>query len=92
VFGRAYRYGRGQLRSVRAKDPSTHPNFLGLPLRLFVKPLKPALRIAKAWLSSDEKNLFSAGWDFHFFLGYAVEAFLFGPRSEARVEHLTSHL
>jgi len=88
VFRRAVRYGRGHFRRARAEDPSVYPNFLGLPLRLAVKLVKPSFRIAAASLRSDDRKVFSARWDFHFLLGYVIEAFFVGRDAQSNGERL----
>jgi L-malate glycosyltransferase len=75
VLGRAVRYGRGSFRRAKAGNPAVYPYVFGMPLRVSLKVCKPALRIAKAWLASDDRELFTARWDFNCFLGYTIEAF-----------------
>lgn len=77
VLGRALRYGRGSFRRTKSSDPLAYPDWLGLPVRLSIKLLKPAVKRVKARLSSDKKNLFLARWEFNYLLGHVAEAWLY---------------
>jgi len=77
VLGRARRYGRGSFRRIKASDPLAYPDWLGLPMRLTVKLVKPAVKRIKARLSFDKKKSFLARWEFNYLLGYVVEAWLY---------------
>lgn len=74
VLNRAVRYGRGSFRRAKSADSNVYPNWLGLPLRLLIKLLKPSLRIAKARISANQRELFLSRWQYHYLLGYVIEA------------------
>jgi glycosyltransferase involved in cell wall biosynthesis len=74
VLRRAVRFGRGQLRLQEAAEPETISSWLGVPPRVFPRMFKRGIRIAKAWLSSNEQELFSARWEFNCLLGHVLEA------------------
>jgi L-malate glycosyltransferase len=74
VMGRAVRFGRGQLRLLKAEDPAAVPHWLGVPLPVFPRMIKRVLRMTKGWLMSDEQELFSAHWEFNYLWGYVIEA------------------
>ncbi len=84
VLRRAVRYGRGSFRRLRAADPAVYPYSLGMPLCLSMKVCRPALRMAKAWVSSNEQKLFSARWDFNYFIGYIIEEYHMRQKDSAR--------
>lgn len=74
VLGRALRYGRGSFRRAKAADPSLYPYYLGQPLRLLLKLIKPRMKIAASGLTMNKKKLFLARWEFNYLRGYVVEA------------------
>jgi glycosyltransferase involved in cell wall biosynthesis len=74
VLRRAVRFGRGQLRLLQAAEPAAVPSWLGVPARVFPRMLKRGIRMARAWLSSNEQEMFSAQWEFNYLLGHVLEA------------------
>lgn len=74
VFGRALRYGRGSFRRAKAQNPAIYPYYFGVPLRLWIKLVKPCLKMAAAQISRNRKRSFSARWEFNYLLGHVVEA------------------
>lgn len=74
VLRRAIRFGRGQLRLLRAAEPSVDQWWLGLPRGHFARMFKRVIRMAKAWLTANEKELLLARWDFNNLLGHLIEA------------------
>ena len=74
VLRRAIRFGRGQVRLLRAAEPSTVQSWLGVPPRVFLRMFKRGIRMAKALLSSNEQELLLARWEFNNLLGQVIEA------------------
>jgi len=86
VLGRAIRFGRGQLRLLKAAEPGAVPSWLGVPPRIFLRMFKRGIRIAKAWLTSNERDLFSARWDFNNLLGHVLEGRQLRRQSRVRAD------
>jgi len=74
VMKRAIRFGRGQLRLARAAQPEYGSSWLGVPLIFFPRMFKRGIRMAKGWLTSNERDLFSARWEFNYLWGHVIEA------------------
>ncbi len=74
VMERAVRFGRGQLRLLKAEDPAAVPHWLGVPPPVFPRMIKRVLRMTKGWLMSDEQELFLAHWEFNYLWGHVIEA------------------
>ncbi|MGH9493518.1 MAG: glycosyltransferase [Candidatus Sulfotelmatobacter sp.] len=77
VLKRAIRYGRGMFRLHNRTDNSEIARSwfeMPIPLRLYVKLFKEAIKIAKARVRSDERGLFSAHWRLNYLWGYVIEA------------------
>ena len=80
VLRRAIRFGRGQFRLSIMVEPASARPWLGVPSRYFLRMLKPLIRIAVAWLKSNEQKLLVARWDLNYFWGQIVEARLWHGR------------
>jgi L-malate glycosyltransferase len=74
VLKRAIRFGRGQLYLSKAAEPTAAPSWLGVPSCYFLRMIKRWIRIAAAWLKSDEQELLVARWELNYLWGYIVEA------------------
>jgi glycosyltransferase involved in cell wall biosynthesis len=74
VLRRAIRFGRGQLQLLRAAEPAAVPSWLGVPPRYFLRMLKRWIRIAAAWIKSDEQQLLMARWELNYLWGHVLEA------------------
>ena len=74
LLKRAIRFGRGQLRLLKASNPEEVSRWLGVPRRCFLRMIKRLMRIAVAWLKSDEKRLLVARWELNCLWGNVVEA------------------
>ena len=74
VLKRAIRFGRGhQLRALK-EEASAGASFLGVPPRYFLRMLRRWIRIAGAWLRSDEQEMLVARWELNYLWGHVVEA------------------
>lgn len=73
ALSRAIRFGRGQLRLLRASEPEAIPSWLGVPPSIFPRMLKRGIRIVKSWLLRNEQKLFTAEWEFNNLLGHVLE-------------------
>lgn len=80
VLRRAIRFGRGGFRLSKAAEPAAAPSWLGVPPRYFLRMLKRWIRIAVAWLKSNERELFVARWELNYYWGHIVEARLWRRR------------
>lgn len=80
VLKRAIRFGRGQLHLLRAAEPAAVPSWLGVPPRYLLRMIRRSLRIAAAWLTSNEQKLFVARWELNYLWGHIVEARLLRRR------------
>ncbi len=80
VLKRAIRFGRGQFRLSKLVEPAAAPSWLGVPPHYFLRMLKPLIRVAVAWLKSNEQKLLVARWDLNYFWGHIVEARLWRGR------------
>jgi GT2 family glycosyltransferase len=74
VLGRAIRFGRGMFRMSGTAGAPAVPYWLGVPVHLLLKLIKKGAKTAKAWLSFNEQAVFSARWEFNYFLGQVIEA------------------
>jgi glycosyltransferase involved in cell wall biosynthesis len=74
ILKRAIRFGRGQLRLSRAAEPGVVQSWFGVERGHFPRMLKGMIRIATAWLTSNEQELMLARWDFNNLLGQFIEA------------------
>lgn len=74
VFKRAIRYGRGQFRLDYARKYRPYPCWFGVPRTFFRQIFDQEKMIIKAWLRSDDRELFSASWRRNFLWGQVVEA------------------
>ncbi len=70
VLNRAIRCGRGQYRLSRASDPLS----ARWPLHLVPRMFRRGLRIARAWVRSNEEELFTARRELKYLWGHFVEA------------------
>jgi|SRR5579863_1148376 len=78
VLRRAIRYGRGRFR-LRDLEGSgapwiVMPQWFGVPRRFFREIVEEQVRIIGAWLTSNEREMFSARWKRNYAWGHVVEA------------------
>jgi glycosyltransferase involved in cell wall biosynthesis len=90
VLRRAIRFGRGQLRLLEAEQPRLAKSRLGVPPRYFLRMLKRWIRIAVAWLKSNEQDLLVARWELNYLWGHVVEASLLRRRYFQRDRRLNA--
>lgn len=74
VFKRAIRYGRGQFRLDYARKYRPYPCWFGVPRTFFRQIFDQEKMIIKAWLRSDDRELFCASWRRNFLWGQVIEA------------------
>ncbi|TKB63304.1 MAG: glycosyltransferase family 2 protein [Nitrospira sp.] len=74
VLRRAIRFGRGGVRLSKSAEPATAPSWLGVPPCYFLWILKRLIKIAVAWLKSNEQELFVSRWHLNCIWGHVVEA------------------
>jgi len=74
LLSRAIRFGRGQLHLLKAAEPAAVPSWIGVPPCYFLRMLKRWVRIAAAWLKSNEQELLVARWELNYLWGHLVEA------------------
>jgi len=81
VLKRAVRYGRGRFRLDLREKMKRYPTWFGVPRRLFREIFDEERTIIRAWLRSDERELFCARWQRNFLWGLVIEARLSHRRS-----------
>lgn len=74
VLKRAISYGRGRFRLDFREKTKTYPTWFGVPRRLFREIFEEERTIIRAWLRSDERELFCARWNRNFLWGLVIEA------------------
>jgi L-malate glycosyltransferase len=74
VLERAIRFGRGRFRISQTADAVRVPCWLGVPVNLFPKLLKKAVKRAIARLRFNEQAMITAHWEFNYHLGHIIEA------------------
>ncbi len=75
VLRRAVRFGRGHyLHMLKAAKRDGAPWWFGVPPRYFVRMLRRWIRIAAAWLKSDEQQMLIARWELNYLWGHVVQA------------------
>ena len=74
ILKRAIRFGRGQLRLLRASNPEAVSHWFGVPPRVFLRMIKRLMRITAAWLKSDDQRMLVARWELNCLWGHVVEA------------------
>jgi glycosyltransferase involved in cell wall biosynthesis len=79
MLRRAIRFGRGQLRLMKASETTT-PRWFGVPRRFFLRMLMRFVTIWTAWLKHDEQKVFVARWELNYLWGHVVEARLLRRR------------
>lgn len=84
VLKRAIRYGRGRFRLDYMRKYRTYPCWFGVPRTFFRQIFEQEKIIIKAWLRSDQRELFCASWRRNFLWGHMLEA-RFSYRSGGRV-------
>ncbi len=84
VLGRAIRFGRGRFRISQAADTIVVPRWFGIPVNLFPRLFKKGVKRVVARLSFNEQAMFSARWEFNYFLGHIIEARLIHRERYAR--------
>jgi L-malate glycosyltransferase len=78
VLKRAVRYGRGRFR-LRDLERSgapwiVMPQWFGVPRRFFREIFEEEIQVIRAWLSSNERELFCARWKRNCVWGHVIEA------------------
>lgn len=83
VMRRAVRYGRGRFRLDYMQVYRRYPSWFGVPRTFFRQIFEQEKTIIKAWLRSDQQELFCATWRRNFLWGHVVEARLSDHRGGA---------
>jgi hypothetical protein len=73
VLRRAIRFGRGGVRLSKSAEPAAVSSWLGVPPCYFLWILKRLIKIAVAWLKSNEQELFVSRWHLNCIWGHIVE-------------------
>jgi glycosyltransferase involved in cell wall biosynthesis len=76
VLKRAIRYGRGRFRQEYQQKYGRYPTWFGIPRRFFREIFEEQGAVMRAWLTSNERELFSARWKRNFMWGHVIEAHL----------------
>lgn len=78
VLKRAVRYGRGRFRLRDLEESVTPwiamPQWFGVPRRFFREIFEEEIRVIRALLRSNERELFSARWKRNYAWGHVIEA------------------
>lgn len=74
VLKRAIRYGRGRFRLDYMRKYRTYPSWFGVPRTFFRQIFEQEKIMIKAWLRSDQRELFCASWRRNFLWGHMLEA------------------
>jgi L-malate glycosyltransferase len=86
VLKRAIRFGRGQLRLLKAAQPTAVPSWLGVPPRYLLRMFRRSIRIALAYLTRSEQQLLVARWEFNYLWGHIVEARLLRRQRSSKAD------
>jgi glycosyltransferase involved in cell wall biosynthesis len=74
VLKRAIRYGRGRFRLEYMQKHRGNPCWFGVPRRFFREIFEEEMRVIRAWLRSNEREIFSARWRRNCLWGHVIEA------------------
>lgn len=74
VLKRAIRYGRGRFRLDYVEKSGAARSWFGIPRRFLREIYQEEKMIVRAWLRSNERELFSARWKRNYLWGHVIEA------------------